>query len=337
MTTRGSGGGVRVASAVLGAALALALAPSSFASAAPAADQQAPAKLGSTRYRAVDLGTLGGQSSYATAMNDRGVVVGRAQVADGTWHGFLWRRGSMIDLGLFAPTDINNRGHIVGTGDERGGAYRWVHGRLTPLGGGMTHPEAMNDHGQVVGDKSLGNGTDVPVLWTRGGVRVLPLDDVSGVNNRGQVSGGQRLTTGGFHASVWHRGRVTNLGVAAFDRGNSYGINDSGWVIGWTFSAQQDERGALWRHGTRTDLGTLGGKVTQTVAINDRGVVLAKSQVTDGNMHPALWRRGVLTDLTVGGVSADGEVVDLNDGGEIAASIRPEWGISRATVYRPRG
>jgi uncharacterized membrane protein len=107
-------------------------------------------------------------------------------------------------------------------------------------------------------------------------------------------------------------------------------------VIGWTFSPQQYERGALWRHGRRTDLGTLGGNLTHAVAINDRGVVLAASQVADGNIHPALWKRGKLTDLTAAGISADGEVVDLNNRGEIAASIRPEFGTARAILYRPR-
>ena len=33
-------------------------------------------------------------------MNDRGDVVGRSQVADGTYHGFVWHRGTMTDLGI---------------------------------------------------------------------------------------------------------------------------------------------------------------------------------------------------------------------------------------------
>ena len=287
------------------------------------------------RYRTIDLGTLGGQSSVAAALNDRGAVVGRAQTADGTWHGFVWRHGTMKDLGLFSPTDINNRGEIVGTRDDAGGVYRWSHGTLTALGGRLRHAYAINDRGQVLASRGGDGGADVRVLWTRGTVRELPLDDVSDLNNRGQVAGG-RITTTGFHASVWHRDKVTDLGAGAFDRSNAYRINESGWVIGWTFDAQQYQRGALWRHGRRTDLGTLGGNITRVAAINDRGVVLATSQVADGNLHPALWKRGKLTDLTAAGVSADGDFVDLNNRGEIAASIRPEFGTAHAIVYRPR-
>jgi probable HAF family extracellular repeat protein len=284
-------------------------------------------------YRLLDLGTLGGDSSFATAMNDRGAVVGRAQTADGTYHGFLWRRGKMTDLGPLSPSDVNNRGQVVGTRDDVSGAYRWSRGTLKPLAG-LSFPIAINDRGQVVGLKAVDGGPDKPALWRRGTVRALPLDTVSDLNNRGRVSGG-RVVGSGFHASVWYRGRVTDLGASAFDRSNTYRINNKGWVIGWTFSAQQDERGALWRRGVRTDLGTLGGNVTHAVAINDRGVILVTSQVPDGNLHPALWRRGVLRDLAGSGVDADGDVVDFNDRGQIAGSIRGD-GYAHAVIYRPR-
>jgi probable HAF family extracellular repeat protein len=50
------------------------------------------------------LGTLGGTNSWASGINDRGAVVGGAQVAgDATWHAFLWNRGTMTDLGTLLP------------------------------------------------------------------------------------------------------------------------------------------------------------------------------------------------------------------------------------------
>jgi probable HAF family extracellular repeat protein len=319
-------------SALVGGALALVLATSVFAGAGPAAANRA--SQAAAGYRLIDLGTLGGESSFATAMNDRGAVVGRAQTADGAYHGFVWRDGAMADLGLFSPMDINNRGQIVGTRDDADGAYLWSRGTLLPLGS-LRFATAINDRGQVVGLRAVDGGLDVPALWSKGIVRTLPLDTVSDINNRSQISGGRAFGTAGFHASVWRRGSVTDLGAAAFDRSNTYRINDNGWVIGWTFSAQQFERGALWRHGIRTDLGTLGGESTHAVAINDRGVILAASQLSDGFVHPALWRRGVLTDLTTAGVQADADLADYNNRGEIAGSIRPVFGVAHAVVYRP--
>ncbi|MEU4712826.1 hypothetical protein AB0F73_04035 [Micromonospora purpureochromogenes] len=250
-------------------------------------------------------------------MNDRGDVVGRAQAADGTYRGFLWRHGRMIDLGAFNPTDVNDRGQVVGTRGDGSGGYVWHRGVLRPLGAPSTLPVAINNRGQVLGRTDAG-----PVLWTNGRARPVALGEVSDVNERGQVSGGVYVP-GGFHAALWHSGRATDLGAGPFDRSNTYALNDRGWVIGWQFSAEQFERGILWRHGRPLDVGTLGGSFTQLRAINNRGEILASSQATDRSARPALWRRGVLHDLSLAGVSTDGEVVDLDDRGRIAATIRP--------------
>ncbi|GAA3882773.1 hypothetical protein GCM10023084_39610 [Streptomyces lacrimifluminis] len=165
-------------------------------------------------------------------------------------------------------------------------------------------------------------------------MRKLPLDDASGINNRGQVSGGRLHGATGFHASRWHKGKVTDLSARAFDRSNTYGINNRGWTIGWTLSADRSERGTLWRKRKLTDLGTLSGSTTRLVAINDRNQILAESQLANGQVHPALWQRGRWTDLAAKGITTEGEVVDINDHGTIAASIRPVFGISHAVLYR---
>ena len=48
----------------------------------------------------VDLGTLGGTTSRAVAVNDGGQVVGWAETAAGQTHAFSWTEGDgMIDLG----------------------------------------------------------------------------------------------------------------------------------------------------------------------------------------------------------------------------------------------
>jgi probable HAF family extracellular repeat protein len=67
----------------------------------------------------VDLGTLGGQTSMAFGMNNRGEVVGQSQAADGSTHAFVYRDGEMIELGGGPDTwanalAVNNKGTIVG-------------------------------------------------------------------------------------------------------------------------------------------------------------------------------------------------------------------------------
>jgi probable HAF family extracellular repeat protein len=69
-----------------------------------------------------DLGTLGGDSSIATAINDEGQVVGYSTDASGYGHAFIWdAKNGMQDLG-----------------------------RL-PGAGGYVEAVAINDEGQVVG------------------------------------------------------------------------------------------------------------------------------------------------------------------------------------------
>ncbi|WP_433271568.1 hypothetical protein ACQPWR_29610 [Micromonospora vinacea] len=198
------------------------------------------------------------------------------------------------------------------------------------MGDPSARPVAINNRGQIVGHTDAG-----PVLWTNGRAQPLPLSEVSDINEQGQVSGGVFQPPNGFHAVRWRSGRVTDLGAGPFNRSNTYALNDRGWVIGWQFSAAQYPRGILWRHGRALDVGTLGGSSTELRAINNRGEILAISEASDGRSRPALWRRGVLHDLTLSGIGIYDEVVDIDDRGRIAASIRTDSG-GRAVVYHPR-
>jgi probable HAF family extracellular repeat protein len=69
-----------------------------------------------------DLGTLGGSTSMAVAINNKSQIVGRAVVTDApsVHHAFLWDKGHMTDLGSVAPctrsvaNSINSANQIVG-------------------------------------------------------------------------------------------------------------------------------------------------------------------------------------------------------------------------------
>ena len=47
----------------------------------------------------LDLGTLGGQNSFAFGINNLGQIVGTSELESGQSRAFLWENGEMMDLG----------------------------------------------------------------------------------------------------------------------------------------------------------------------------------------------------------------------------------------------
>jgi probable HAF family extracellular repeat protein len=140
-----------------------------------------PASAAARTYTAVDLGTLGGTTSGAAAMNDAGQVVGHAQTAAGQTHAFRWQRGVMTDLGTLpgggysVAVDINAYGLVAGNAVDAAGdnhAVVWDRGRIVDLGtlGGAygSVAAAVNDRGQVLGESSAPDGRQHRFLWQRG-------------------------------------------------------------------------------------------------------------------------------------------------------------------------
>jgi probable HAF family extracellular repeat protein len=96
--------------------------------------------------RPVDLGTLGGNNSYAVAVNVSGQIVGESDTADGSRHAFSWTvKGGMIDLGTLdngygesQALAVNASGQVVGrsdTADCASHAFSWTSaGGLIDLG-----------------------------------------------------------------------------------------------------------------------------------------------------------------------------------------------------------
>src|SRR5467141_526304 len=72
------------------------------------------------QYTFTDLGTLGGPTSTANGINNKGWVTGVSDLPGGTtFHGFLWQKGAMTPLRTLGgnngyATGVNNRGQVVG-------------------------------------------------------------------------------------------------------------------------------------------------------------------------------------------------------------------------------
>ncbi len=160
----------------------------------------------------VQLGTLGGDSSEALAVNNAGWIVGASAPAhDDPPHAFVAIAGTLHDLGTLGgdtsiARDINDNGQVVGV--ARNGAGQ-LHAFLYQLdaGGNVT---SRTDLGELGGGYSTANA----------------------INNAGQVVG-----VSDARAFLWEQGAMMDLNTllppgSAWTLTRADGINDAGQIVG---------------------------------------------------------------------------------------------------------
>jgi probable HAF family extracellular repeat protein len=193
-----------------------------------------------------DLGTLGGTSGSATAINNRGQVAGYSNLqGDLIFHAFVWDRGQLKDLGT--------------------------------LGGDKSVALAINDAGQIIGRADVtaictacppGNQTQLhhPFLWKDGEMIDLGLiaGDTAGtaysINSRGQIVGISKQCTQinpddscegpVSHGFLWEDGSLFDLQslidpASKITLTNVTTINERGEIAGYGVLANGDTHAYL--------------------------------------------------------------------------------------------
>jgi probable HAF family extracellular repeat protein len=235
----------------------------------------------------VDIGTLGGASSYAADINSANTVVGWSETLAGATHAFRWRAAEgMVDLGTL-PGDAMSRAVAVLDGGMQGG-------------------------GQILG-VSGNDGRWTPVVWSASGsISELPIPLIpdctiaspTGFNARGDVVGSD---AGGFqHGWIWSDTYGKYDLSANIQGGSSEGsasaITASGLVVVTNRAntckrTPQCWRTYLWTQTTGYDpLGTPGNDPEANVtglALNEAGTVAGwvTSGATGGTI-PYRWSAG---------------------------------------------
>jgi probable HAF family extracellular repeat protein len=235
-------------------------------------------------------------------INKHGEVAGYRSSGPGATNAFIRdRSGTVLDLGPFVASGLNDRAQIAGSAvlpDFESRAVVWTSGTgTTDLGGINSRATDINNRGVVAGEvqgqaavwTGVGIWQELGILGDSpfGGPR---FSSAHAVNDRGWVVGTSTAPSGG--AFLWTpQTGMENLGHlhAGYDIGLSHAldINQHGTVIGeslgWMYFAGEYEmvppRAFVWtrRAGMMAldDLIPAGWAITHVIAINDHEEILA--------------------------------------------------------------
>jgi len=232
------------------------------------------------------LGSLGGVccgmfSGVAVAVNGDGAAVGYSYLDSVNRHAFLYRDGTLTDLGSFGgwsvAFDLNAGGDVVGAASDqvsgvahafvyRGGVMR----EIDPFGGpnSESYANGINDGGTVVGTGLLpaggafnafiySNGVIRNIGTLRGGIN----SEAFSINNRDQVVGigDQPYRTHCIDGETGRKSRCIQYAQRAFlyQNGEMIDLNslippNSGWDLDWALDI--NERGQIVGYGVKDGL-----------------------------------------------------------------------------------
>jgi len=231
----------------------------------------------STNVTRVDLGTLGGASSYAADINSGNTVVGWSETSSGTTHAFRWTPADgMVDLGTLPGDAMSRAVAVLDAPAETGALILGVSGdnsRWTPVvwsatgsisalpiplipGFTLALPSDFNPRGDVVGLDAMGlqhgwiwSETDGKYDLSANLVGGSSEGNASGVTASGLVVLTAMATTCRIAVSCWRTylwsktAGYLGLGVPGNDSEatvTGLALNETATVVGWTVSGRQD-------------------------------------------------------------------------------------------------
>ena len=205
-----------------------------------------------------DLGTLGGNSSEAYAINQVGQVAGFAQTTKND-RAFRYSGGSMTDIGALLGSLLPN-----------------------------SYAYGINDAGHITG-AAYNNNFTIPHAFFYNGAMAVDLGSFSNqgasglaINNNDQIAGYSTTSDGFDHAFRYLAGTLTDLGTLGGNWSYATAINNSNVIVGGSFSDSGDSiyhafvcpATTLVDLNTRLDSSGVGWVLVEARGINDIGQII---------------------------------------------------------------
>jgi probable HAF family extracellular repeat protein len=270
---------------------ALVLFLSGMVSIASAAERQSTSSL-----RIIDVpGSFGTQSN---AINDRGMIVGGAQLPGGPI-----RTGYLLADKFFTKVE---------------------HPDTAP--GYPTIPWGISNRGEIVGLFFDTNFNIKAFLLSEGQFTILDIPNAlrsqaHEINNLGKIVGYFDDFSSVRHGFLLDGGVVTVIDVPNAIGTEVYGINDQGQIVGTFTDQSQVSRGFLLAGGVYTTINFPSSESTLVTAINNRGQIVGSYRINFVD-YSFVFYRGKYTaiDLGIPNSNGGGRIDGINDQGQMIGS-----------------
>lgn len=192
---------------------------------------------------------------------------------------------------------INDAGQVVGW--DISSAFVWKDGVTTPLSPlnsnssfGGSQALGINNKGQIVGYSTTSTTVNA-VLWNNRSIKDLGIlpggnsSNVLGINRREQVVGWSNTINGMKHAVLWENDAIKDLGLLDGNATIATSINNLGTVVGYSIVTNEykeiPQHAFVWKNGIMRDLNRLlpansGWELNTARAINNRGQIVGEGK-----------------------------------------------------------
>jgi probable HAF family extracellular repeat protein len=188
-------------------------------------------------------------------------------------------------------------------------------------GNNLSRALGVNRHGDVAGTSYGGTGEQHAVLFQDYGVIDFGRGRAHAVNDHGEVTGQLSVGSEDVSAFLYSGGEIQILGTLGGDRSTGNDINNAGAVVGSSTTASGVVRAFLYRGGEMVEL-PVPGEGSSAAAINRSGQIVGTTTIgTPQASESFLYRNGeaaLLRDiLPQDGCWKSLEARDINDHGDI--------------------